>query len=385
MLGLTSRQVTAPARRGPGDHLENRRRRRGAGQDRAGALSRPVGDGRLLGGAAHPDAAQAAVRPHRPAARCASSAGDRQVSAGRLLDLVPPAFPPLSLRRRVVDTCVRPEREQTRTLISQRHRPTWTRRASPSGRAPFPQAAGAGSCRCVDGGRLRAGRDRRGDRGRPGPARTGRRRAGRTHRRRAAGLHPRSGGRPERSRTSSLARRRSSPRRRRSRPARPRDSRSLDVRAAPHHPADHGAASTDPDVPARHPASRRPRAAPRFAVTLPGRPRRVGRGQDPALRPWQGPGVERDGDGRRGPSPRRGRLKAGAGAGIWVTVADPGVPGSGRVSFRSAAGSPICAITWTGQDDAAEPPTDPPTDSPSDPPTGEPTESPSTEATTGDR
>ncbi|NUS01734.1 MAG: sigma-70 family RNA polymerase sigma factor, partial [Nonomuraea sp.] len=44
----------------------------------------------------------------------------RQVAATRLLDLVPVEFPPISLRRRVIDTCVNPERDQTRTLITDR-------------------------------------------------------------------------------------------------------------------------------------------------------------------------------------------------------------------------------------------------------------------------
>ncbi|TMR17064.1 sigma-70 family RNA polymerase sigma factor, partial [Nonomuraea turkmeniaca] len=44
----------------------------------------------------------------------------RQVSAGRLLDMVPVAFPPISLRRRVIDTCLSPDRGATRTLIMDR-------------------------------------------------------------------------------------------------------------------------------------------------------------------------------------------------------------------------------------------------------------------------
>ncbi|WP_181871437.1 sigma-70 family RNA polymerase sigma factor [Sphaerisporangium album] len=41
----------------------------------------------------------------------------RRVSAERLLDTVPVAFPPLSLRRRVAETCARPERDAVRAAI----------------------------------------------------------------------------------------------------------------------------------------------------------------------------------------------------------------------------------------------------------------------------
>ncbi|PZG31083.1 hypothetical protein C1I98_30415, partial [Spongiactinospora gelatinilytica] len=44
----------------------------------------------------------------------------RHVSAERLLEAVPIAYPPLSLRRRVIDTCVSPDREQTREAIAKR-------------------------------------------------------------------------------------------------------------------------------------------------------------------------------------------------------------------------------------------------------------------------
>ncbi|MGC5015364.1 sigma-70 family RNA polymerase sigma factor [Streptosporangium sp. DT93] len=42
---------------------------------------------------------------------------DRHVSAGRLLDLVPLAYPPLSLRRRVIETCVNPELREARAAV----------------------------------------------------------------------------------------------------------------------------------------------------------------------------------------------------------------------------------------------------------------------------
>ncbi|GAA2876397.1 hypothetical protein GCM10010517_37560 [Streptosporangium fragile] len=42
---------------------------------------------------------------------------DRHVSAGRLLDLVPVALPPLSLRRRMIETCLNPDLRDTRDAI----------------------------------------------------------------------------------------------------------------------------------------------------------------------------------------------------------------------------------------------------------------------------
>ncbi|MFI6506995.1 sigma-70 family RNA polymerase sigma factor [Streptosporangium sp. NPDC050855] len=42
---------------------------------------------------------------------------DRHVSAGRLLDLVPLAYPPLSLRRRVIETCVDPRLREARAAV----------------------------------------------------------------------------------------------------------------------------------------------------------------------------------------------------------------------------------------------------------------------------
>jgi RNA polymerase sigma factor (sigma-70 family) len=44
----------------------------------------------------------------------------RQVAAERLLEMLPAAFPPLSLRGKILDTCGNPEREPARTLIMER-------------------------------------------------------------------------------------------------------------------------------------------------------------------------------------------------------------------------------------------------------------------------
>lgn len=49
-------------------------------------------------------------------------------------------------------------------------------------------------------------------------------------------------------------------------------------------------------------------------------------------------------------SPRQGRLRAGASGRITLAVADPAVPGSGVVTFQSAAGRPSCRLSWDGQE-----------------------------------
>ncbi|MBO4275813.1 hypothetical protein, partial [Microbispora triticiradicis] len=74
-------------------------------------------------------------------------------------------------------------------------------------------------------------------------------------------------------------------------------------------------------------------------------------------------------------SPRQGRLRAGASGRITLAVADPAVPGSGVVTFRSAAGRPSCRISWDGQEgnsDDGPGPTTRPSDDPGDGSTSSP-------------
>ncbi|MCG5212672.1 sigma-70 family RNA polymerase sigma factor [Streptosporangium sp. KLBMP 9127] len=307
----------------------------------------------------------------------------RQVSAARLLDLTPPMYPPLSLRQRVVDTCVRPEREQTRTLITQRYDHVdkagfpivVERRSRRRPRRLLPVVMAAVCVLAATGAVIAVGQ------GLPAPA--GDVRAAPT----AGGPpvftpDPEAG--PEEEPDVSPGAEEVLPEETPEPPGTPTPTPTAG-------PSTSAPPRTTRPTTARprtsRPATRRPApaSAPRFAVTCPADLGESGAGRIQLSARGKAMAWSATGTGGVALSPRRGRLKAGAGAGIWVTVADPGVPGSGRVSFRSAAGSPICVITWTGQDDAAEPPTDPPTDSPSDPPTDEPTESPSTEAPTGDR
>ncbi|MEW9534333.1 sigma factor [Microbispora sp. NPDC049125] len=78
-------------------------------------------------------------------------------------------------------------------------------------------------------------------------------------------------------------------------------------------------------------------------------------------------------------SPSRGKLKAGATGRVTLAVVDPGLPGSGTVSFRSAAGSPSCRVSWSGQEGSGD--ADPEPDPTSEPPRTPPVEAPSASPT----
>ena len=64
---------------------------------------------------------------------------------------------------------------------------------------------------------------------------------------------------------------------------------------------------------------------------------------------------------------------------IWVTAANPGESGAGRVAFKSAGGNAQCAISWESPEpDVPDPPSDPPP-----PPTPTPSAESSSEAEAG--
>ncbi|MEU3167517.1 sigma-70 family RNA polymerase sigma factor [Streptosporangium sp. NPDC006930] len=116
VLGLTSRQVTARLGR-VRDHLENA----------AGAVVlAKVGRAHCPDLSAMVDSWEGPLttmlrrRLSAHIGRCevCVERRDRHVSAGRLLDLVPLAYPPLSLRRRVIETCVNPESREERAAIA---------------------------------------------------------------------------------------------------------------------------------------------------------------------------------------------------------------------------------------------------------------------------
>ncbi|MEU8203009.1 sigma factor-like helix-turn-helix DNA-binding protein [Streptosporangium sp. NPDC049046] len=146
VLGLTSRQVTARLGRAR-DHLENA----------AGAVVlAKVGRAHCPDLSAMVDSWEGPLttmlrrRLSAHIGRCevCLERRDRHVSAGRLLDLVPLTYPPLSLRRRVIETCVNPESREERAAI-----------AAENGfdKAGFPTAAEQRSAGRRWGGRRSAG------------------------------------------------------------------------------------------------------------------------------------------------------------------------------------------------------------------------------------
>ncbi|MBB4701715.1 sigma-70 family RNA polymerase sigma factor [Sphaerisporangium siamense] len=340
----------------------------------------------------------------------------RRVSAERLLDTLPVGFPPLSLRRRVAETCGRSERDAAKTAImpapgvldKNGFPPVGPDRrakgSSASGDTPrhgfrsedTPERGHAVTARypVVDGtggrGRSRAGRRQ------PG-ARTGRR---------AAPIFAAlacvllttgamivitgqdSGHRDGSTTTLRFP---------------SRTPGELQITYAPE-PAD--AVVPEPSSPAPRPSATRTRAraaeAPAASTAAP----KPSASRSPSRRPSvpsarlviscpgalgdEGAGVilisARDGGlswratAGKGltVTPANGVLESGAKARLSVEAADPAQAGRANVVLSSGAGGASCAVSWEGQDmpPASDPPRDdPPTSEPSatDTPSGEPT------------
>lgn len=317
---------------------------------------------------------------------CAEGRG-RRVSAERLLDVFPIRYAPLSLRRRVVDTCVNPGRAAARAAL--------VPEAGHFGRDGFPimpdRRRGA-----------RAGRTGRAGRGSARPSAIRRPRRAVTAVATlaclgavtgiliaAAGLDGgRSGGR------AALMP--------------PAPSPSADPGGPETGPADGpgedeviGPGPADPggDAPERTPLAR-PSATPRPAGTTPPATRPASRPPSPrttrpaaALLAVSCPaalGANRAGviriTARNAPitwsagttgdlvlSPARGRLRAGASARLAVGADGTG-PGSGVIRFESNGGTRTCRVTWAGESPPSRsaPPAEPgdaspePSPSPSD-------------------
>ncbi|WP_327589426.1 sigma-70 family RNA polymerase sigma factor [Nonomuraea sp. NBC_00507] len=282
----------------------------------------------------------------------------RQVSAGRLLDMVPVAFPPISLRRRVIDTCLSPERGQTRTLImdrgdsfdragfpvpaerrSRRRRP---RRLAPVVLAGVCVLAATGAMVVISGGKasnptalqfsptLPAEES-------PTPEAVPEQ----------DDLTPSPKPTPTPTPTSSTG---------------PSDGPT---------PSGRPAAARPSTRPAAAPTATRRRPAPgaRLGVSCPGGidgAAKIGLSARNASVSWvatasQGLDV----------FPASGSIKTGGSVMIWVTVIDPNEAGTGRVTFTSNGGTGTCSLSWDGREPQAS---DPPSDEPT--PTPEPTESP---------
>ncbi|MER6950741.1 sigma-70 family RNA polymerase sigma factor [Nonomuraea sp. NPDC000554] len=279
----------------------------------------------------------------------------QRVAAGRLLDMVPVEFPPLSLRRRVIDTCVNPERDQTRTLI--------TDRGDSFDRTGFPVAV-----------------ERRSRRRRPrrlAPVVL----AGVCVVAATAAMALLNG----RDSVESAFRAVPVPSTPEADPASPSPEPVLETDAEPTPtptptPTPKSAATNAPSArpaikvsttrPAAVPTTTRRQAAPgaRLAASCPAGidgVAKVGLRARNAAVTWNAASTQ-----GLVVFPASGSIKAGGSVAIWVTVDDPGSAGSGRVSFSSNGGRASCSLSWQGD----QPPTsEPPTDSAT--PTPQPSES----------
>ncbi|MFC7593363.1 hypothetical protein ACFQYP_63915 [Nonomuraea antimicrobica] len=366
VLGLTSRQAAARLGRAR-DHLENAA---------AAVVLARTGRAHCPDLSAMVDSWEGPLTPllrrrlsgHISGCEVCTEGRHRQVSAGRLLDLVAVAYPGISLRRRVIDTCVNPELDQTRVLI--------TDRGDSFDRSGFPVAV-----------------ERRSRRRRP---------------RRltplvlavaclltATGAMVVFNGR-DASNTTTL------------RPV-----------ASPTPPAEEESAAPEPvteedetdavdetgetDEPTTSPS---PSRTPSATTTPSARPRasrprtRPATGRSTAPKPTRSsaaPGARFsvscpqsvDGLGKIGLRarnaavswvatasqgldvyPASGSVKAGASSFVWVTVVDPSGSGSGRVSFTSNGGTASCSLTWHAESPSGNPTEEPrPTEEPAATPT----------------
>ncbi|GAA3425485.1 sigma-70 family RNA polymerase sigma factor [Streptosporangium sandarakinum] len=398
VLGLSSRQAAARLARAR-DHLEN---------TAAAVVLAKVGRAHCPDLSAMVDSLEGPL-PAMLRRRLSSHIGrcevcverrGRHVSAERLLDLVPAAFAPLSLRRRVVETCVNPELRDARAAAA------W-----PVGRfdrSGFPVAAGE------RGGRRRTAGARRAKAGR------GRETAGRADgaaRRAPRGAKPVvvaaacvlaatgvmvavtgggfAGGPPRGAAPAgepAVISLEPGPEADPSEPV--PDDPADDGETAPAAPeptgdgedgedggADGagGARTSAPAVPTpsraagparpapprpapRRSPSRRASATPAAGRPAVSCPADLGRGAGRVLLTASGGALSWSASASGGldVSPASGRLTAGGRAVIWVTAADPSESGSGRVSIRAAGRTLGCALSWEvpGQEDD-DPPGDP--------------------------
>ncbi|MDP9849925.1 RNA polymerase sigma factor [Streptosporangium lutulentum] len=412
VLGLSSRQATARLARAR-DHLENAA---------AAVVLAKVGRAHCPDLSAMVDSWEGPLTPilrrrlsgHIGRCEVCIERRDRHVSAGRLLDMVPAAFPPLSLRSRVIETCVNPELEEFRASVVEA--------GGRFDRTGFPVAAesrakgrgwtrrkGTGAKRARDEGshRIAAAEPRR-----TAPLPVQRRR----QRRKgpvvlaaacvlaATGAMVVVNGQDLTAGPSVNLRITPEPE-----PAMEILEPELDPGSPEPLPEDSPSEAPEPTLASRKAAV--PTPLPSTARPTAGRrqvPQRSPSGRKPASRPAAAqltvscPSSIGEGAGRiqlaarnaavswsattsggLNVHPRRGQLKAGTKILIWVTAADPGESGAGRVAFKSAGGNALCAISWESPEPEVP---DPPRDTTPPPaPTPTPSLSPesSSEAETG--
>jgi RNA polymerase sigma factor (sigma-70 family) len=345
VLGLTSRQTVTRLGRAR-DHLENAA---------AAVILARTGRAHCPDLSAMLDSWEGPLTPllrrrlsgHISGCEVCTEGRHRQVAAARLLDMVPVAFPPISLRRRVVDTCVNPERDQTRTLI--------TDRGDSFDRTGFPVAAERRSRRrkphrlapvMLAGAAVLAATGAMVVMNTGDPAKTALRVTAVPSASPSVSADELTGTTPE---------------------PEPAD----DTTPAP----DPSPTSSPTGVPSTRPAATaattRPAAAPtatrrrtvrgaRFTASCPGSvdaAAKIGLTARNATVTWSATasaGLE--------VLPASGSIKAGGSVAIWVTVDDPATGGSGSVSFSSNGGGAKCSLSWDGgTEQTPEPPTDQPT------------------------
>ncbi|KAB8193452.1 sigma-70 family RNA polymerase sigma factor [Nonomuraea phyllanthi] len=341
VLGLTSRQATSRLARAR-DHLENAA---------AAVVLARIGRAHCPDLSAMLDSWEGPLTPllrrrlsgHIGRCEVCTEGRHRQVSAARLLDMVPVAFPPISLRRRVIDTCVDPGLDQTRTLI--------TDRGDDFDRAGFPVAAERGA-------------RRRGPR-RLAPvllagacvlAATG------------AVVAINGGGASDDTPLRAAA---------------PSPTPSLEetfLESPEPDPEEDELTPVSTPTPSRTPSRRATPAAERPRARQAPEPRTPTRGRAPAARlrtscPKAVEGAAKVRLAARGATvswtatgstgldvfPASGSIKAGRSVAIWVTVLDPGEAGRGRVTFTSNGGGGSCALSWDAQTPRPQEPTGEPT------------------------
>ncbi|WP_162642038.1 RNA polymerase sigma factor [Streptosporangium sp. 'caverna'] len=411
VLGMTSRQAAAKLGRAR-DHLENAA---------AAVVLAKVGRAHCPDLSAMVDSWEGPLTPilrrrlsgHIGRCEVCIERRDRHVSAGRLLDLVPAAFPPLSLRSRVIETCVSPAMEETRASIVDA--------GDHFDRTGFPAAAerrgkGRGSTRRKTTGAKRA-RDEGSHRlAATESSRTALLPAQRRRQRRrgpvilaavcvlaATGAMVVLGGQDLAAGLPGDIRITPEPE-----PAMVILEPDLDPSASAPLPTDSPSEDPEPTpTPRKSEKARTPSPLPTTArPTTPRRPvpQRPRAGRTPTPRPAAArlavscPGSIGEGAGQiqlaarnaalswsattsggLNVHPQGGQLKAGAKIMIWVTAANPGESGAGRVAFKSAGGNAQCAISWESPEPDAP---DPPSDS-SPPPTPTPSAESSSEAEAG--
>ncbi|MBB2746349.1 UNVERIFIED_ORG: RNA polymerase sigma factor (sigma-70 family) [Microbispora rosea subsp. rosea] len=402
VLGLASRQVSARLTRAR-DHLENAAAAlvlARVGRAHCPELSALVDHGV---GAAWQDGPLAPplrkrLSKHIAACEICREGRGRHVSAERLLDMIPVAFPPLSLRRRVIESALHADRRDAATATTAATAAT----TAEFDRRGFPATTG-----------------RQAGHGRTGHGPTGRRRVRSRPLRTApvmlaavcvfgaaGGLALVSGQAP----AERLEAIRVPP------TAAPGGPASGDPAVGEPAPGDSTPGPEESDLPTATPAASGdetppPDGSPQSAATAPphttapsGRSRPSPTRTRPVPRPALTALCPGDLGGAAGASitlaarnaaiewtavtsggiavsPRHGRLRAGASGRVTLAVVDPGVAGRGVVTFESSAGRPSCRMTWDGQEGNGDagPLPDPTSDTTTDP-TTRPTAGPSSDS-----